>query len=33
MAAYTWMPTFYSNVAIDRFGNFLTVSLSVFNHI
>jgi hypothetical protein len=33
MAAYVWMPEFYSSAANDRFGNFMTVSLSVFNHI
>lgn len=33
MAAYVWMPEFYSSAVNDRFGNFVTVSLSVFNHL
>jgi hypothetical protein len=35
MASYLWMPQLYSSAHADqnRIGNFLTVGLSVFNHI
>lgn len=33
LASYLWVPQFYEDASNTRFGNFMTVGLSVFNHL